>query len=248
MFGQFFINFRRFIPPFEIQIRLFFIWIASLFLLKYDQSLSFDTRFQVRGNLNQNNDIIILTLRPNDIQFKSNRLLKNLILLNDNSQLNDTFYWDADFWVELINSLLRLQPKGIGITLNLVPTIEREALLPIYLNTLFHHNVFWINAEAARFQDLNSKSTFLNELGLVRDPDGIIRRFERRFQKNFAERITKKNYYSKKPTQTINYLGSADRYIKYSLSELLNQDIRSLKNKYFIINASTNSDFEFNSP
>jgi signal transduction histidine kinase len=248
MIGQFIIDLKNWIPPFELQIRLFFIWIASLFLLKYDQSLNFDTRFQVRGNLTTNNEIILIELKPSDIQFKSNFGLKSLIMLNENSQLNDNYYWDAEFWVQLLGTLLKLNPKGIGISLNLAPAIEKDSLSSFFLNTLLHHKVFWTNSDVLQFQDVNTKSNFLIELGLIKDPDGIIRRFEKQFSKTFAEKITRMNFPYIDPIQPVNFKGTAERYKKFYLNDFFNLDIKHLQNKYIIIGAATNNDFEFNTP
>lgn len=247
MLGQFILKIKGWLPPFEIQIRLLFIWIAALFLLKYDLSLNYDTRFQMRGNLESNSDILILELKPTDMQFKSNFGLKSLILLNESSQLSDSFYWETDFWVRLLNTLLQLNPKAIAISLDLVPTIEKDLVSRLFLNTLFHHKVFWINADTLKLHDANIKINFLTELGLIKDSDGLVRRFEKQFTKTFAEKITKSPFPSD-PLQPLNFRGTSDRYKKIYLSELLNLNVEDLQNKYFIIGASTVNDYEYSTP
>lgn len=247
MLGQFILKIKGWLPPFDIQIRLLFIWIAALFLLKYDLSLNYDTRFQMRGNQAPSSDIIILELKPTDMQFKSNFGLKSLILLNESSQLSDSFYWETDFWVRLLNTLLQLNPKAVAISLDLVPTIEKDLVSRLFLNTLFHHKVFWINADTLKLQDVNIKSNFLTELGLNKDSDGLIRRFEKQFTRSFAEKITK-SFFPQDPFQPLNFRGNADRYKRLYLNELLTQNIEDLQNKYFIIGASTVNDYEYSTP
>lgn len=248
MLGQFITHVKHLIPPFDIQIRLLFIWIVSLFLLKYDQSLNFDTRFQARGNLAENPDIILLELIPTDMQFKSNYGLKSLILLNESSELNDTFYWEPEFWVDLLNALLKLNPKGIGISLDLVPAIGKDILSGLYMNTLFHHKVHWLNNETLKLFDSNAKSNFLAELGLVKDSDGIIRNFEKQAARTFAEKITKSYFPSINPTIPINFKGNSERFKRFYLNDFFNQNLNLFKDKYILIGASTINDFEFNTP
>ncbi|MCK6598276.1 MAG: HAMP domain-containing histidine kinase [Bdellovibrionaceae bacterium] len=235
-------------PKFDIFLRLLIIWLLSLIILKYDHNINFDNRFQLQSSTLKNNDIVIIELNPSNLQFSSNFALKNLIYLNDNSQINDNYYWDSRFWYELITYLLNQNPKAITVSLNLLPIIEKDMSSTFFYSTLFNPKVFWIKSDSFNIQDFNYKTNFLNEVGLIKDPDGIVRNFEKQLPITLTERVSGKLSPFIHVAHPINFKGSAERFEKLQIEDLTSSKNNYLKDKYVIIGARTNNEIEFNTP
>ena len=116
-------------------LRVLVCWaLASLAVLN-DEKNNFDTRFQIRGMQKVSPQIVLLNIKPSDLSRYYDPRVQNLLNLNQGQDFSESFFWDPQMWKLILKSLLKQNPKAIGITLyfgqdfrNLLLTEEENAV------------------------------------------------------------------------------------------------------------------------
>lgn len=204
------------------------LMILTVLFLEF--SNSFDERFQIRGNKGSPENIIIIELTPSDIRGISPFDIQDLLLLNTSSEINDSYYWNAQLWHEILRKILSLDPSSVYITLDLrtQTLLNGNSLLNLPMEKVrwtFTDPSFALNNPLGV-----SKRSFTDGIDLVRDSDGVYRRS---FNGSY-----------------LNFLGDQTRYNHLTLRQLM--EIRwpphFFENKIIIVGGVTNFDYEFVTP
>ena len=98
-------------------LRIFVCWGLAALVMLNDESYNFDTRFKIRGEQKASKDIVLLTLRPADLNRYYDVRTQNLLSLNELTAFTDSFFWDQNLWFELLQLILEQDPRSIGVSL-----------------------------------------------------------------------------------------------------------------------------------
>ena len=77
-------------------LRALICWIFSIFFLKFDESGNYDIRFQLRGQQEVSQNIVLITLKNSEFSKMYDLKTSSLINTNELSDLSDSFYWDRN--------------------------------------------------------------------------------------------------------------------------------------------------------
>ena len=73
-------------------LRIFVCWGLAALVMLNDESYNFDTRFKIRGEQKASKDIVLLTLRPADLNRYYDVRTQNLLSLNELTAFTDSFF------------------------------------------------------------------------------------------------------------------------------------------------------------
>tara|TARA_B110001454_G_scaffold219199_1_gene251731 strand:+ start:35107 stop:36837 length:1731 start_codon:yes stop_codon:yes gene_type:complete len=213
-------------------LRVLIVWLICLVSLRIDNLNDFDFRFQMRGDRSPAKDIVIIELTPSDLRHFNTTEVQDLMLLNSSSSINDHYYWNPQLWNALLTDLLKLQPKTIIITLDLIKQALTDGL---NVSLLSSPKVTWVYSS-----DLDplgmEKKRLLDVLDIQFEKDGVVRRV---LSPQRGE-----------PARYINFQGSENRFFKVTYNQLINNEwpIDFFKNKIIVLGGFTNSDYEYITP
>ncbi len=213
-------------------LRILIVWLIALASLRLDHISDFDLRFQMRGDLAPAQDIIVIELNPSDLRYFNSNEVQDLMMLNSSSEISDNYYWSPQLWNALLFDLLKLNPKTIIITLDLL----KQALTDnMNVGLLGNAKVTWVYSRETDPLGLEKKR-LLDVLNIDFEKDGVIRRV---LSPNLGE-----------PSRYINFQGSENRFFKVSYSKLVNTQWPAdfFKNKVIILGGFTNADYEYITP
>lgn len=235
--------------------RILFSWLIGIFLLSSDEVSSLDTRFKLRGQHNIPEQIVVITLRPEDLTGGYQSRPNTWAPIKEISEVTDSFYWDPQLWVQFIDKLLKSQPAKIGVLLQFGEILGPLNLPSKQMNALRDPKIFWSTASLLG----PGKSLLSNELGdnlasqeLLRDDDGVIRRFpiQQSSVRNMIFAMTNYTEYDLQPGSFINYTTKPEWFVSYSLDQILDGRIGpdELYNKIILVSAASHSQTQYLTP
>jgi two-component system phosphate regulon sensor histidine kinase PhoR len=213
-------------------LRVLIVWLICLVSLRIDNLNDFDFRFQMRGDRSPAKDIVIIELTPSDLRHFNSTEVQDLMLLNSSSSINDHYYWNPQLWNALLTELLKLQPKTIIITLDLIKQALTDGL---NVSLLGNPKVTWVYSSDMDPLGMEKKR-LLDVLDIQFEKDGVVRRV---LSPTRGE-----------PARYINFQGSENRFFKVTYNQLINNEwpIDFFKNKIIVLGGFTNSDYEYITP
>lgn len=213
-------------------LRVLIVWLICLVSLRIDNLNDFDFRFQMRGDRSPAKDIVIIELTPSDLRHFNSTEVQDLMLLNSSSSINDHYYWNPQLWNSLLTELLKLQPKTIIITLDLIKQALTDGL---NVGLLSNPKVTWVYSSDMDPLGMEKKR-LLDVLDIQFEKDGVVRRVLSPLRGE--------------PARYINFQGSENRFFKVTYNQLINNEwpIDFFKNKIIILGGFTNSDYEYITP
>ncbi len=219
-------------------IRILIVWLICLASLRLDYLNDFDLRFQIRGDRPPPADIVIIELNPSDMRHFSSNQVQDLLLLNSSSEISDHFYWNTHLWSSLLGGLLKMNPKSIVVSLDILqPALTEE----FDHGLLTNRKINWLFASGTDDQGFPivpvfEKKKILDILNIEFEKDGLVRKI------NPGRDPTTARY--------INFQGSDSRFLKISYNALINNEwpVRFFKDKTIVVGGFTNSDYEFLTP
>lgn len=184
-------------------LRILIVWLIGLASLRIDHMSDFDLRFQMRGDLAPAKDIVIIELNPSDLRYFNSNEVQDLMVLNSSSEISDNYYWSPQLWNTLLFDLLKLNPKTIIITLDLLKQALTDTM---NIGILGNPKVTWVYSRETDPLGLEKKR-LLDVLNIDFEKDGVIRRV---LSPVLGE-----------PSRYINYQGSENRFFKISYRNLV---------------------------
>ena len=228
-------------------------WTLGCLFLLSDEGTSFDSRFQIRGDRPVSQDIVLITIRPNEIasHLRPHRLYPEP---NEVVDVTDSYYWDQKTWAEFLKKILAQNPKKIGVSFffneNLGPLKLSSEQQSIFQNP----KITWaaVTSSADRpllpiFASYNREN--IGSIDLIRDEDGVLRRFTALHSEipHFIEKLSEKSI---SETHQINFKGSPRVFPQYTLTDVMNDRLSdaSLRGKYVLIGPESASSTQYLSP
>lgn len=213
-------------------LRVLIVWLICLVSLRIDNLNDFDFRFQMRGDRSPAKDIVIIELTPSDLRHFNSTEVQDLMLLNSSSSINDHYYWNPHLWNSLLTELLKLQPKTIIITLDLIKQALTDGL---NVGLLGNPKVTWVYSSDMDPLGMEKKR-LLDVLDIQFEKDGVVRRVLSPLRGE--------------PARYINFQGSENRFFKVTYNQLINNEwpLDFFKNKIIVLGGFTNSDYEYITP
>lgn len=231
-------------------MRFLLCWVIGCIGLASDELTNYDKRFQLRGPQKASKDVVLLTLSPSDFSNMYDARVGYLDNISEVTDITDSFYWNKKTWFQLLNKLLKHEPRSIGVTLYFGDNIGTIRSTNEEKNIFLDDRIVWASTTTSLERSLipvfaNNSLSNIGSNELRRDSDGVVRRIfsQRGETAHLIERLTGKSFPQSRPSWVINYRGGQHQFASYSLSELLFDEIPSqaLKGKVIIIGAETSS-------
>lgn len=232
-------------------------WIFSLFFLKFDESGTYDIRFQLRGEQKVTQNIVLITLKTSEFSKMFDLKTSSLINTNELSDLSDSFYWDRDLWRELITKILDQKPSKVGVTLYFGANVGQLRLTNQEISAFKDPRVIWsVNSNEPEKLSLpiatKANKSNIAHIDTLKDDDGIVRRliFTPDTIPNIAERLVAKTpKYTNPRLSIINYKGHR-QFTEISFSDVLSKSLPKnfFKDKIVIIGAEKSSNSQIQTP
>lgn len=239
------------------------IWLRALLCLAIgllslttDEKNSYDIRLKLRGDQSILESIVLVMVDSDDFinmyQIRSN----NLIPIKEIADVTDSFYWIPSVWTRLIPKILEQKPAKVGVSLFFSESLGTQRLSPAQIRKLKDPRVVWASG-----QFLNDRANYpimandlrsnIGSYDLLRDDDGVIRKFVSPMGDNFH--LVEKLSGEKAPpldSRLINFRGQPGRFPTYSMREILQGKVpqKAFENKIVIIGSSPQSQSQFMTP
>lgn len=241
--------------------RVLICWLIGCLVLSSDEVSSYDTRMQARGEQATSSEIVIINLKTED----STRLLKNRKLLGE-MELSESLMWNEGLWQKLFESLLRQNPKSIGVTLHLPEGSARRSTNE-FSNSVFQNpKILWAYQVAGQDHPplpvfANSQATNIGSSDFIKDEDGVVRRY--RSSRTDEVHLTERVLLGDRPdfllqgqkapseaTQVINYRGGHRAFAQYLASDVIAGRVsdETFKNKIIFIGIEGLASHQYQTP
>lgn len=215
-------------------LRTLLCWAIGCLALTADEYKSYDRRFNLRGEQKADADVVILTMYPSDFLRSFNIRTNSLANVTEISDITDSLFWDRQTWVRLLSRILTDRPRSIGVTLWFGENIGPVRLDDEERMVLQDPRVVWatsVNNLERMMKPVFARGDLANvaSIDLRRDEDGVIRRYfpERAEVPTLVGKLSGRPLPRTPNGLVINYRGSSARtFTHYTLSELLNDEIR----------------------
>lgn len=237
--------------------RALLCWLFSLFFLKFDESGTYDIRFQLRGEQKVSQNIILVTFKAHELSKRLDSKTRNLINTNELSDISDSFYWDRELWGELLTKILEQNPAKIGITFYFGNNVG-QVRLSNKENQIFRDpRIIWAanSSEPEKLSlPLAARANKVNiaHIDTLKDDDGIVRRLFLSPDQipNMAERLmTTGKYTTTSKIPIINYKGKS-LFSEISFNDVLSGKLPQdyFKNKIILIGSEKSNNSQIQSP
>ncbi len=241
-------------------------WGIGCVMLFGDELGSFDTRFQVRGNQKPSSEIVLLTISRSEVrgafsEYSMGPLgFKGIGSLHEIGDVTDSFYWDAPVWTELLKKILSGEPKSVGVTLFFADSILTKKMSSDERKLFLDPRIVWAGLAVPNEQTQlpvfsNAGRTNVGSIEILRDQDGIIRRFSSQMGAptsdipTLAQKLSGKTL-SKTALPFINFRGDSTVFPEYTLSDVLSGNVptKAFKNKIILIGGERSEDSQYLTP
>lgn len=230
-------------------LRTLICWGIGCLILSSDEVTSFDTRLQMRGDQAISNEIVLITLRPSDLnrgeqEKKQKSGTFQQIHQLELHELSESSFWNEGLWLELLTDVLKQKPRSIGISF-FFPEGSASKSSVESTNRLFTHpKIFWSalgtqteHPSLPVFSDYRAAN--VGGADFLRDEDGVIRRFFSPSAEipHLTEKITGIPFNPKWQPRFINFRGSNKVFAQFFATDVLagRVPLDAFKNKIIII-------------
>lgn len=202
----------------EFILRVFFCWALSIILIAIDKTPHLDLRYKIRGDKASSSPIVINSIKLSEwqkyfsIQSPSNAT---------NSPTNyDNLFGNIEAWRDILDKVLKQDPKFVGITFFLEETSEHNHLLNSYpFNDPRIHWSAKINQNGRlEYSKPENSSHNFQLTQFFKENDGVYR--------NFQSPLLHVQHMSLKASQSI------EPYTDYNVGESLRMNLYGRDNYY----------------
>lgn len=231
-------------------LRCLLCWLIGCLALSNDELMSYDQRFQLRGDQKTSSQIVLITIKQSDFAMIYDARTNFLDNMSEVTDITDSFFWNKPLWSELLLRILRQNPQSVGVTLYFGDNVGTVRMTPEDQRLFLDPRIVWASTTNSLERILTPVFTNRdhNNLGsneLRRDEDGVVRRVfpQRAEMPHLVEKITGKKFPTQLAGLAINYRGSARVFKQYSLSEIIYDELpaNAFTDKIILIGAETSS-------
>ncbi len=237
--------------------RVLVCWALAAFAMYTDERTNFDTRFKIRGAQTATSEVILLWLRPADINRYYDIKTQALINLNELNEFSDRFFWDQRLWYQLLKSILEQKPKSVGVSVYFDDSIGNVELSQKESEVFLDSKIFWatqVNSFDQMITPKLAKSDLSNvgQYELYRDEDGLVRKVVSSWAEtpHLSEKLTGQRIPRISTSQLINFRGPGKIFTSVTAEEVLNREVPLdfFQNKIVLIGIESNSSVPFLTP
>ena len=248
---------RLFLRKQGLIYRILMCWAIAAFVMYTDERTNFDTRFKIRGAQTASSQIVVLWLRPADINRYYDVRTQTLINLNELTEFNDGFFWDQRLWYQILKTILDQKPKSIGVSVYFGDSVGNIEMSRKESEVFFNPKVFWATQMNSFDQMITPKlaKSDLSNVGqyeIYRDEDGLVRKIVSSWAEtpHLSEKLTGQKLPRGSPAQLINFRGPSRVFTSVTAEEVLNHEVRPnfFKNKIVLIGVESGSSVRFLTP
>lgn len=236
-------------------------WLIGLLALQLDEVGSYDIRLSLRGDQSKSDDIVLLDFSNTDFNYLFPH--KNTLLeLKDDSILSiDARYWNLNLWRALLERILVLNPKVVGISFYFDDRMSHN-LSSSDWELFTNRDIVWMGAlsqggmaQLPPFTDKINKNYGFTDFS--REDDGMIRAVSPlnpltpSFPLKLAKKFNAQSQFPKSHHKSlINFRGSSQSFIRYQVRDLVEERIprEHLENKIVIIGMSSDTQSKIATP
>lgn len=238
-------------------LRYLLCWVIGCIALSNDEINSYDKRFQLRGDQKASREIVLITMSPSDFITVYEQRTNFLGNISEATDITDSFFWNKKTWNDLLTKVLKQNPRSVGVTLYFGDNIGAQKLSAEESRLFFDPRIYWSTATNNQERVLlpvfaNRDRNNLGNNEVRRDEDGVVRRVfpQRTEQPHIVEQITGKKFPTILAGLPINFRGSSRVFQRYSLNEVLYDEIpaEAFRNKIVIIGTEGTSGQVFMTP
>lgn len=238
--------------------RILMCWILASFAFYTDERTNFDNRFQIRGVQEATQQVVVVWLRPADINRYYDLRTQALINLNELNEFSDAFFWDQRLWFHILRNILEQKPKSVGVSIYFGDSLGTIEMSQREAQVFFDERVFWAT-QVNSFDQLITPKMARSDLSNVghyevdRDEDGIVRKVMASFIEtpHLTEKVSGLRFPLSSPSQLINFRGpGSTSFASVTAEEVLNHDFHRdfFKDKIVLIGVESTSSPRFLTP
>jgi signal transduction histidine kinase len=226
-------------------------WLLGLLIFFSDDLTTLDTRLKIRGNQDVSQSMVLLTLAVQDVRPFRHR--DSSLNLPDPTELSDGAYWNEPAWETLLSQVLAQNPQRVVVTLFFSDDLRRANLTPEQRKIFQDPRIIWATGTDSEEKSLvsafrNDEGSNIGSMEILRDPDGVIRRFP-----GTSDLLTLAEKTSGEPLTTpdvlINYRGDKKVFPELRLSDLKSlSDKNTLTGKIVFIGPESTSSSKYLTP
>lgn len=248
---------RVFIRKQGLIFRILVCWALATFAMYTDERTNFDTRFKIRGAQTASSDIVILWLRPADINRYYDVKTQTLINLNELNEFSDGFFWDQRLWFQILKNILEQNPKSIGVSVYFDDFIGNVEMTRAESEVFFDKRVFWatqMNSFDQMITPMLAKSDLSNvgQYEIYRDEDGLVRKIMTSWDEtpHLSEKMVGKRFPPNTISKLINFRGSSRVFTSVTVDDVLNHNLTKdfFTNKMVLVGVESGSSIRFLTP
>lgn len=238
-------------------MRALICWVFSLFFLKFDENGNYDNRFKIRAEQKASKEIVLITLKTSEFSKMYDVSTSSLIKATELSDLSDSFYWDKDIWLKLLEKVLKQEPKKIGVSMYFGNNIGQIYFTNSENKIFKDKRIIW-STNSNEPEKLSLPLTVLPDksniahIDFTKDDDGVARRIINSSETipTLAEKLIDNTAQIKlENLSIINYKGH-DLFSEVSLNDVLSNTLPNdfFKNKIVIIGAEKSINSQIQTP
>lgn len=248
---------RVFIRKQGLIYRILVCWALASFAMYTDERTNFDTRFKIRGAQTASSDIVILWLRPADINRYYDVKTQTLINLNELNEFSDGFFWDQRMWFQILKNILEQNPKSIGISVYFGDSVGNVEMSRKESEVFFDNRVFWatqVNSFDQMITPMLARSDLSNvgQYEIYRDEDGLVRKIVSSGIEtpHLSEKMVGKKFPENSLSQLINFRGTSRVFTSVTVDDVLNNSLSKdfFTGKMVLVGVESGSSLRFLTP
>jgi signal transduction histidine kinase len=249
----------------QFWIRVVVCFLIGLTLLLWDAEPNYDLRLRLRGAQNTAQDIVLITIREREWTSLFSETRNVIRPLKEITALTDSFFWHENTWARILNAILELRPKAVGVCFYFGDNLQSVHLSDRNETLFANEKIVWAGDLDSNGRVLMPKfsNIYGNNVGvgeLRADNDGLVRSFAPRLLQlpHFALRLAQRfeNGTSTEPPAElsehllINYQGPSRTFTQYNLTDLFEKriPIEQLEGKIVLIGAEDSQGHRFITP
>ncbi len=248
---------RLFIRKQGLILRILVCWAIAAFVMYTDERTNFDTRFKIRGDQAASSNIVLLWLRPADINRYYDVRTQTLINLNELNEFSDGFFWDQRLWHQILKTILEQKPRSVGVSVYFGDSVGNVEMSKKETEVFFDQRVFWATQVNSFDQMITPKLatadlTNVGQYEVYRDEDGLVRKVVSSWAEtpHLSEKVTGLKLPRNSPSQLINFRGRSRVFTSVTAEEVLSREVgpKFFTDKIVIIGVESGSSVRFLTP
>ncbi len=222
--------------------------LISFFILRNDEVTNYDQRFQLRGLQKVSDRIVVILIRPTDLNPGPSTRINSMTYLQSSETLEKDLAWEPETWKLFLRKILEYNPASVAIALEFRNKSFLNSNQSPKDRVFLDSRIFW-TASSKELSDntlpIPSEIANIGHIHFVKDDDGLVRRVSTD-NKNLpllAELATGRSFPSDRTSHLINFRGEKNLFKTFYWSQIVNHQVAlsDLKDKIVFVGTESPS-------